>query len=84
MKGTLLHVDFVRIRADQTVAAEVPLHLEGEAEGVKNGGLLEQMMFAISVEALPADLPPAITLRRLRAGHGRPGARARPRRARRR
>ena len=62
MKGTLLHVDFVRIRADVKVAAEVPLHLEGEAEGVKNGGLLEQMIFAISVEALPADVPPAIAL----------------------
>jgi large subunit ribosomal protein L25 len=62
VKGTLVHVDFVRIRADQTVTAEVPLHLEGEAEGVKNGGLLEQVLFAISVEALPADLPPAITL----------------------
>ena len=62
VKGTLLHVDFVRIRADVKVAAEVPLHLEGEAEGVKNGGLLEQMVFAISVEALPADVPPAITL----------------------
>jgi large subunit ribosomal protein L25 len=61
VKGTLLHVDFVRIRADQTVTAEVPLHLEGEAEGVKNGGLLEQALFSLSVEALPADLPPAIT-----------------------
>jgi large subunit ribosomal protein L25 len=61
VRGTVLHVDFVRIRADQTVAAEIPLHLEGEAEGVKNGGLLEQAMFALSVEALPADLPPAIT-----------------------
>jgi large subunit ribosomal protein L25 len=61
VKGTLVHVDFVRIRADQTVTAEVPLHLAGEAEGVKNGGLLEQALFTVSVEALPADLPPAIT-----------------------
>jgi large subunit ribosomal protein L25 len=61
VKGTLLHVDFVRIRADQAVSAEIPLHLEGEAEGVKNGGLLEQALFSLSVEALPADLPPAIT-----------------------
>jgi large subunit ribosomal protein L25 len=60
VKGTLVHVDFVRIRADQTVTAEVPLHLEGEAEGVKNGGLLEQMLFAVSVEALPANIPPSI------------------------
>jgi len=61
VRGTLLHVDFVRIRADQTVTAEVPLHLEGEAEGVKNGGVLEPALFAITVEALPGDLPPAIT-----------------------
>jgi large subunit ribosomal protein L25 len=61
VRNTLLHVDFVRIRADQTVTAEVPLHLEGESEGVKNGGMLEQAVFALSVEALPGDLPPAIT-----------------------
>src|SRR5262245_24828732 len=60
VKGTLVHVDFVRIRADQTVVADVPVHLEGESEGVKNGGLLEQNLFVISVEALPADLPPSI------------------------
>ena len=66
VKGTLVHVDFVRIRADQTVTAEVPLHIEGEAEGVKNGGLLEQNLFAIPVEALPADH--ASTTRRLVCG----------------
>jgi large subunit ribosomal protein L25 len=61
VKGSLVHVDFVRIRADQTVIADIPVHLEGEPEGVKNGGLLEQNLFVISVEALPAKLPPAIT-----------------------
>jgi large subunit ribosomal protein L25 len=61
VKGTLVHVDFVRVRADQAISAEVPLHLDGEAEGVKMGGLLEQNLFAVSVEALPTDLPPAIT-----------------------
>ena len=60
VKGTVVHVDFVRIRADEAVAAEVPLHLEGEPEGVRNGGLLEQNLFTIAVEALPADLPPSI------------------------
>src|SRR5262249_36627255 len=60
VKGNLVHVDFVRIRADQTVVAEVPVHLDGEAEGVRNGGLLEQNLFTVSVEALPANLPPSI------------------------
>lgn len=60
LKGTLLHVDFVRVRADQTVTAEVALHLEGDAEGARRGGLLEQMLFSVSVEAKPGDIPAAI------------------------
>src|SRR5690348_18128887 len=40
LRGDLVHVDFIRVRADQTVTAEVPLHLTGEPEGVSLGGLL--------------------------------------------
>jgi large subunit ribosomal protein L25 len=60
VKGKLLHVDFVRVRADQTVTAEVPLHLTGDAEGVSMGGILEQALFTITIEALPRDIPTAI------------------------
>lgn len=61
LKGSLVHVDFVRVRADQTITADVALHLEGDAEGVKRGGLLEQLLFSVSVEAKPGDIPAAIT-----------------------
>jgi large subunit ribosomal protein L25 len=60
VKGTLMHVDFVRVRADQTISAEVPIHLEGEAEGAKRGGMLEQALFAITIEALPGAIPQSI------------------------
>jgi large subunit ribosomal protein L25 len=60
VKGKVLHVDFVRVRADQTVTAEVPLHLTGDAEGVSMGGMLEQALFTITIEALPRDIPTAI------------------------
>lgn len=60
VKGTLVHVDFVRVRADQTIQAEVPVHLTGDAEGVALGGVLEQLVHTLSVEALPRDIPPAI------------------------
>jgi len=60
LKGSLLHVDFVRVRADQTITADVALHLEGDPEGVKRGGLLEQLLFSVSVEARPGDIPAAI------------------------
>jgi large subunit ribosomal protein L25 len=59
-RGELVHVDFVRIRRDVAVAAEIPVHLLGEAEGVKDGGLLEQLMFQLTVEALPQHIPVAI------------------------
>jgi large subunit ribosomal protein L25 len=59
VKGTVLHVDFVRVRADQTIEAEVGIQFVGEAEGVRNGGLFEQSLFAVTVEARPGDIPNA-------------------------
>jgi large subunit ribosomal protein L25 len=62
VKGTLLHVDFVRVRADQTIQAEVPVHLTGDAEGVAMGGVLEQFLYTVSVEARPADVPNSLEI----------------------
>ena len=61
-RGELVHVDFVRIRRDVAVSAEIPVHLLGEAEGVKDGGLLEQLMFHLTVEAMPGNIPVALEL----------------------
>ena len=60
VKRTVMHVDFVRVRADQTIEAQIPVHLVGEAEGVVLGGVLEQLVHTLTVEAKPADLPPSI------------------------
>jgi large subunit ribosomal protein L25 len=57
IKGTYVHVDFIRVRADQTIQADVQVHLIGEAEGANRGGVLEQMLHTVSVEARPADIP---------------------------
>ena len=59
VKGTVLHVDFVRVRADQKIEAEVGIQFVGEAEGVRGGGLFEQSLFSLTVEALPGDIPNA-------------------------
>ena len=56
-RGDLVHVDFVRVRADVTIPAEVALHLVGEAVGVRDGGMLEQVVFSLTVEAKPQDIP---------------------------
>lgn len=60
VRHNLVHLDFIRVRRDQVVSAEVPIHLTGEAQGVKDGGLLEQDTFTLSIEAKPGDLPAAI------------------------
>lgn len=56
-RGEFVHVDFVRIRRDVAVSAEIPVHLSGEAKGVLDGGLLEQLMFQLTVEAMPGNIP---------------------------
>jgi large subunit ribosomal protein L25 len=62
IRGELVHVDFVRIRRDVAVSAEIPVHLLGEPIGVKDGGLLEQLMFQLTVEAMPGNIPVSIEI----------------------
>jgi large subunit ribosomal protein L25 len=59
-RGDLIHVDFIRVRRDVAVAAEVPVNLVGEPEGVRDGGILEQLVFTLSIEAKPEDIPPGV------------------------
>jgi large subunit ribosomal protein L25 len=61
-RGELVHVDFIRIRRDVAVSAEIPLHLIGEPTGVRDGGLLEQLMFNLTIEAMPGNIPVAIEI----------------------
>ena len=63
IKGTLLHVDFQAVSMTETIWAEVPIELEGEAPAVKNyGAVLVQNLDVLEVEALPDDLPERIVL----------------------
>jgi len=60
VRHTLVHLDFVRVSRDIAVSAEVPLHLVGESPGVRDGGIIEQSIFTLSIEAKPGDLPAGI------------------------
>ena len=60
VKGTLLHADFVQVDITQTVDVEVPVHVTGEAAGVKEGGVLEQPLFTLHVRCLPTEVPEGI------------------------
>lgn len=58
IKGGLLHVDFKRIAMDKALRVNVPVHLIGEAAGVKlEGGIMEHVLREVEIECLPADIP---------------------------
>ena len=60
-RPVITHVDFIRVNVNEAVEAEVTLHLEGESEGERDGGVLEQIQFSVTVMAKPADIPTGIT-----------------------
>ncbi|MFW6280328.1 MAG: 50S ribosomal protein L25/general stress protein Ctc [Halanaerobium sp.] len=62
IKKNLLHVDFQFISMDEKITVSVPLSLEGTAAGVHEGGVLQQLIRNIEIDALPAEIPSEITL----------------------
>jgi large subunit ribosomal protein L25 len=59
----LLHADFYYIAMDKVLRVTVPVHLTGEAKGVKNeGGVVDFVHRDIVIECLPADIPGHITV----------------------
>jgi len=62
VRGELVHVDFIRVRTDVAISAEVALHLVGEAEGAKSGGVVDQQLFSLHIEAMPQNIPGGIEL----------------------
>jgi large subunit ribosomal protein L25 len=58
----ILHVDFMNISEDKPIVMEIPVKLEGLAEGVKAGGKLQLEMRKLKVKGLSKDLPDALTV----------------------
>lgn len=57
-KRTILHVDFQELVAGERVSVKVPLVFHGTPEGVRvDGGMLDQVMHEVHVEADPSDIP---------------------------
>jgi large subunit ribosomal protein L25 len=62
VKNRLLHVDLQEVRLDQLINAQVVVELIGEAQGVTEGGVLQQALREVNVEALPMDIPDRLEL----------------------
>jgi large subunit ribosomal protein L25 len=63
VRGEAVHVDLLRVRMDQAIHATVALELLGsdDAPGVTEGGVFNQELRELRIEALPGDIPDAIT-----------------------
>ena len=58
-----VHIDLLRVRLDVKIQATVFLELTGvdDAPGTKDGGVLEQQLRELTIEALPNDIPDSLT-----------------------
>jgi large subunit ribosomal protein L25 len=62
VRDEYVHIDLLRVRLDQPIAATVTLELTGteKAKGVSAGGVLTHEAHQVQVEALPTDIPDSI------------------------
>jgi large subunit ribosomal protein L25 len=60
VRGDLLHVDFIQVRRGEKVHVQVPVHLVGEAPGAREGGILDQDLYQVNVEAEVTAVPEAV------------------------
>jgi len=61
VKGRLVHADLRRLVQGEEVEVTVPLHLEGEPAGVKEGGgILEQLLREVEIRCRPSLIPDSI------------------------
>ncbi|HEX5912804.1 MAG TPA: 50S ribosomal protein L25, partial [Rubrobacter sp.] len=62
VSGVLVHVDFAPVDMTERIEVTVPIAVVGEAPGVEEGGVLQQVAYEIQVESLPGDIPQEITI----------------------
>jgi large subunit ribosomal protein L25 len=61
VRGTVMHVDFQVVDPDESVTAEVPVVLVGDAIEVAHAdGVVDQQLFTMLVRAKPSEIPTAI------------------------
>ena len=62
VKDTILHVDFYQIDEAKPIVMEVPVQLEGLAEGVRAGGKLSLSMRKLKVKAIYSNIPERLVI----------------------
>lgn len=58
----IVHFDLLGISLDKEIEIEVPVMLEGQAKGIKDGGVIQHTMHKLLVSCLPGNIPQHIAL----------------------
>ena len=62
VSDALLHLDFLEVFPEKPIVMEVPVVLEGHAEGVKAGGKLQLQMRKLKVKAVYSEIPEKLVI----------------------
>ncbi|MFT4415982.1 50S ribosomal protein L25/general stress protein Ctc [Fredinandcohnia humi] len=62
IKSEIIHADFKIVNMSAEVTVDVNINLVGEAAGVKDGGVLQQAIHQVSIQALPMNIPQTIDI----------------------
>jgi large subunit ribosomal protein L25 len=59
----IIHLDLYEVRGDEEITLEVPVHLIGVPDGVRNfGGVLDHVLRELEIEVLPSNIPEHVDL----------------------
>jgi large subunit ribosomal protein L25 len=53
----MLHIDLYGVKMDQEVTVKIPIEITGQSEGIKAGGVLNQVLTEIEISCLPGNIP---------------------------
>jgi large subunit ribosomal protein L25 len=62
VKRVVTHVDFQEVKLTDPIEADVEVVFEGDAAGVKMGGVLDVLVREVTVKALPMEVPEHLVL----------------------
>src|SRR5690625_741584 len=62
VRDEVTHADFYIVDLTEEMDVEVTIRLEGEAEGAREGGILQQPLFELQVRATPRAIPEEIVV----------------------
>ena len=71
VKDNVLHIDFLQVFEDKDVVMEVPVKLEGLADGVRMGGKLSQELRKLKVKANYKNIPERLVVNVEKLGLGK-------------